>query len=110
MRKVFVVMFYLRVLDKEKPGLVVFSGDNINAGGVSDARAATYKLAEPVIRRKIPWAAVFGESDDGNDLTREELLQVMKRMPYSLTERGLMDLPGVGNYILKIHSNATRAA
>ncbi|CAO3701716.1 unnamed protein product [Rhizopus stolonifer] len=99
-----------RVLDKEKPGLVVFSGDNINAGGVSDARAATYKFAEPVIKRKIPWAVVFGESDDGNDLTREELLQVMKRMPYSLTERGPMDLPGVGNYILKIHSNATRAA
>ncbi|KAG1219985.1 hypothetical protein G6F35_007040 [Rhizopus arrhizus] len=44
-----------KVLDKEKPSLVVFSGDNINGGGVSDARAATYKFAEPVIKRKIPW-------------------------------------------------------
>ncbi|KAG1376700.1 hypothetical protein G6F61_007377 [Rhizopus arrhizus] len=99
-----------KVLDKEKPSLVVFSGDNINGGGVSDARAATYKFAEPVIKRKIPWAVVFGEHDDGNDLSREELLQVMKRMPYSLIERGPMDVPGVGNYALKIYSNGTRAA
>lgn len=55
-------------------------------------------------------AVIFGEHDDGNDLSREELLQVMKRMPYSLIERGPMDVPGVGNYALKIYSNRTRAA
>lgn len=84
----------------------MFSGDNINAGQVSDARAASFKFAEPVIKRKIPWAAVFGNHDDGNDLTREELLQVMNRMPYSLIERGPLDIPGVGNYFLKIYSDS----
>lgn len=99
-----------KLLDREKPNLVVFSGDNINGGGVSDARAATFKFAEPVAKRKIPWAVVFGNHDDENDLTREELLEVMKRMPYSLTERGPIDLPGIGNYILKVFTNNTKAA
>ncbi|KAF1800509.1 Metallo-dependent phosphatase-like protein [Mucor lusitanicus] len=99
-----------KLLDREKPDFVVFSGDNINGGGVSDARAATFKFAEPVVRRKIPWAVVFGNHDDENDLTREELLQVMRRMPYSLTQRGPVDLPGMGNYILKVFTDTTKAA
>lgn len=99
-----------KLLDREKPNLVVFSGDNINGGGVSDARAATFKFAEPVVKRKIPWAVIFGNHDDENDLTREELLEVMKHMPYSLTERGPIDLPGIGNYILKVFTDSTKAA
>jgi metallophosphoesterase superfamily enzyme len=99
-----------RLLEREKPNLVIFSGDNINGGGVSDSRAASFKFAEPVIKKKIPWAAIFGNHDDENDLTREELFEVIRRMPYSLTERGPLDIPGVGNYILKVYSNATKAA
>ncbi|KAL7310617.1 Phosphatase dcr2, variant 2 [Mucor circinelloides] len=99
-----------KLLDREKPDFVVFSGDNINGGGVSDARAATFKFAEPVVKRRIPWAVVFGNHDDENDLTREELLEVMRRMPYSLTERGPVDLPGFGNYILKVFTDSTKAA
>lgn len=98
-----------RLLDLEKPNLVVFSGDNINGGGVSDARAATFKFAEPVVKRRIPWTAVFGNHDDENDLSREELMEVMRRMPYSLSERGPVDLPGIGNYILKIFSDSKKS-
>jgi predicted MPP superfamily phosphohydrolase len=104
------IAYVEKLLDREKPDLVIFSGDNINGGGVSDARAASFKFAEPVIKRQIPWTAVFGNHDDENDLTREELLQVMNRMPYSLTERGPMDIPGVGNYILKVYSDKTTHA
>lgn len=101
------IKYIERLLDLEKPNLVVFSGDNINGGLVSDARAATFKFAEPVIKRNTPWAVVFGNHDDENDLTREELLEVMNRMPFSLTERGPLDIPGVGNYILKIFSDSS---
>ncbi|KAI8364242.1 Metallo-dependent phosphatase-like protein [Blakeslea trispora] len=99
-----------RLLDKEKPDLVVFSGDNIKGTGVSDARAATFKFVEPVIKRKIPWTAVFGTHDDEADLTREELLEIMRRLPYSMVQHGLLDLPGVGNYMLNIfESNHEKA-
>lgn len=99
-----------RVLDHEKPNLVVFTGDNINAEGVSDARAATLKFAESVIKRKTPWVAIFGNHDDGSDLTREELLEVMKNMPYSMTQRGPLDVPGVGNFYLKLYSDSKKSA
>ncbi|KAI8977093.1 Metallo-dependent phosphatase-like protein [Mycotypha africana] len=99
-----------KLLDHEKPDLVVFSGDNIDGAGVSDARAATFKFADPVIQRKIPWAVVFGEHDDESDLSREELIEVMRRMPYSLIQRGPMDIPGWGNYAVKVFESTQKAA
>ncbi|CEI98911.1 hypothetical protein RMCBS344292_13007 [Rhizopus microsporus] len=87
-----------KLLDRELPNLVVFSGDNINAAGVSDARAAVFKFTSLVVQKKIPW------------LSREELVEVMRRIPYSLIEQGPAELPGVGNYIQKIYTNGTRAA
>ncbi|KAI8137836.1 Metallo-dependent phosphatase-like protein [Fennellomyces sp. T-0311] len=97
-----------KLLDLENPDLVVYSGDNINGGGVSDARAATFKFTDPVIHRKIPWAAIFGNHDDENDLTREELSTVMLQMPYSLTQRGPLEVSGTGNYVLKVLQNKTQ--
>ncbi|KAI8388188.1 Metallo-dependent phosphatase-like protein [Radiomyces spectabilis] len=101
-----------KLLDKEKPNLVVFGGDNIAGDEVSDARAATFKFAEPVIQRKIPWVAVFGETDDLGDLSREELFEVMRRMPYSMMNRAFLPASGVGNFALQIFSamNATEHA
>ncbi|KAI8373473.1 Metallo-dependent phosphatase-like protein [Choanephora cucurbitarum] len=99
-----------RLLDKEKPDLVVFTGDNIKGTGVNDARAATFKFVEPVIKRKIPWTAVFGNHDDGADLTRDELLEVMRRLPYSMVQQGPLDLPGVGNYMLNIFKSNQKQA
>ncbi|KAI9323722.1 Metallo-dependent phosphatase-like protein [Dichotomocladium elegans] len=101
-----------KLLDLEKPDLVVFSGDNVDGGArvlgvVSDARAATFKFAAPAIDRNIPWAAIFGNHDDENDLSREELLTVMERMPYSLIQRGPLTVSGFGNYVLKVMSNQT---
>ncbi|KAI9476321.1 MAG: Metallo-dependent phosphatase-like protein [Benjaminiella poitrasii] len=101
------ISYMEKMLDREKPNLVVFSGDNINGAVVSDARAVTFKFAEPVIKRKMPWAVIFGNHDDESDLSREELIEVMRRMPYSLTERGPLDIPGSGNYILKVYTNST---
>lgn len=53
---------------------------------------------------------MFGEHDDKNELSREELVEVMRRIPYSLMEQGPTELPGIGNYIQKIYTNGTRAA
>ena len=50
-------------LDAEKPDLVVFSGDQLNGQGSSwDSKSVIAKFAAPVIDRKIPWVAIFGES------------------------------------------------
>jgi len=99
------------LLKSEKPDLVVFTGDNIDGtGGVNDARAATLKYSKPVIEQKIPWAMIFGNHDDENDLTREELFEVVRNMPFSVSEEGPMEISGVGNYALKIWRNQSQTS
>ncbi|CAO3670373.1 unnamed protein product [Umbelopsis vinacea] len=99
------------LLKSEKPDLVVFTGDNIDGtGGVNDARAATLKYSQPVIEQKIPWAMIFGNHDDENDLTREELFEVVRNMPFSVSEEGPMEISGVGNYALKIWRNESQTS
>ncbi|CAG7851579.1 SubName: Full=Related to DCR2-dosage-dependent cell cycle regulator {ECO:0000313/EMBL:CCA72678.1} [Serendipita indica DSM 11827] len=95
-----------RTLDLERPDLVVFSGDQLNGQGTSwDPRSVLAKFAGPVIDRGIAWAAVLGNHDeDDGDLTRTELIKVMRNMPYSLVELGPSDVHGAGNYVLKVRS------
>ena len=95
-----------RTLDLEKPDLVVFSGDQLNGKGTSwDAQSVLQKFAIPVIDRKIPWAAVFGNHDTEDEmLTRAEQVRLMRALPYSLIEAGPEDVHGTGNYVLAVRS------
>lgn len=62
------------------------------------------KFAGAVTDKGIPWAAVFGNHDDEDGLSREEQNALMQGLPYSLVQRGPKDIHGVGNYILKVWS------
>jgi hypothetical protein len=95
-----------KTLDLEKPDMVVFTGDQLNGQGTSwDPRAVMAKFAGPVIDRKIPWAAVFGNHDE-EDSGMERATQVkwLQAMPYSLVEPGPSDIHGSGNYVLRVRS------
>jgi predicted MPP superfamily phosphohydrolase len=94
-----------RMLDAEKPDLVVFTGDQLNGQGTSwDPKSVLAKFASAVTDRQIPWAAVFGNHDDENGISRTEQMKLMKALPYSLVEEGPKDIHGVGNYVLKVKS------
>ncbi|GJJ11195.1 hypothetical protein Clacol_005427 [Clathrus columnatus] len=93
------------VLDAEKPDLVLFSGDQLNGQGSSwDSRSVLAKFAVPVIERKIPWAAIFGNHDDETDLSREYEMKHFLQLPYFVGSAGPSDVHGVGNYVLKVYS------
>jgi hypothetical protein len=97
-----------RALDEEQPDLVVFTGDQLNGQGTSwDAASVLAKFAAPVISRRIPWAAVFGNHDAedarGSGYRRDQI-RLMQGLPYSLVQPGPEDIHGVGNYVLKISS------
>jgi hypothetical protein len=50
------------MLDEEKPDLVVFTGDQLNGQETSwDSKSVIAKVVGPVVDRKIPWTAIFGE-------------------------------------------------
>lgn len=94
--------FISSVLDDEQPDLVVLSGDQVNGETSADAQSAVFKFASLLIRRKIPFATIFGNHDDEGSLSREALMQLTHSLPYSLIERGPSSLDGVGNYYIEI--------
>jgi len=72
--------FRRKTFGRRKPDLVVLTGDQVNGGSAPDLRGkshcahcpenltrlvqAVFKFAEPMVRRGIPYAAIFGNHDD----------------------------------------------
>ncbi|KAK7687305.1 hypothetical protein QCA50_009810 [Cerrena zonata] len=94
-----------KIIDTEKPDMVVFTGDQLNGQGTSwDSKTVLAKFAKSVTERGIPWAAIFGNHDDEDGESREYQAKWMQEMPYSLVQTGPKDIHGVGNYVLKVWS------
>lgn len=91
-----------RVIASEKPDLVVLTGDQHGSIGVADPLASCRKAIAPVVRARVPWAAVFGNHDAEEGVTREQLLAFMLESDYCLTQSGPADIPGIGNFALTV--------
>lgn len=87
-----------KVLDAEKPDLVIHTGDAIFG---SPAEASMRDILEPISRRKIPFAVTFGNHDDEFDKTRKELYDIVKSIPHSLIST-TESIFGVTNYMLTL--------
>lgn len=57
------VKFLGATLDLEKPDLVILAGDQLHHD-IHDSQSALFKVVAPLIERRIPYAAVFGNHDD----------------------------------------------
>ncbi|HEV8245034.1 MAG TPA: metallophosphoesterase family protein, partial [Polyangiaceae bacterium] len=88
------------VLDSERPDLVALTGDTLGGKNIDDPALAFREVVKPIEKRRIPWAAVFGNHDDEARLSRLELLEVQRSHAFCLSERGPEQLTGVGNYVL----------
>ena len=93
------------VLDAERPDFVVLTGDVLEGSECPDPAVAWRQAVEPMERRSIPWAAVFGNHDDEGSLDRHQLMAVQRSCRMSLSEPGPSSLPGVGNYVLDVRSS-----
>ncbi|MGL6193445.1 MAG: metallophosphoesterase family protein [Thermoguttaceae bacterium] len=87
------------VLDKEKPALVVFTGDIVVGG---DVFAGWDAVTAPVIKRQIPWAVVLGNHDDEAGKSRKEIWDYLIKKPYSLCKPSPANVKGVCNYVLEV--------
>ena len=96
--------FIERVLDDEKPDLVVLSGDQVEGPNAPDTQSAIFKFAAPLIERQIPYAAIFGNHDDEGkvSLPRAGQMSLLQTLPFSLSEPGPEQVDGVGNYYIEI--------
>lgn len=91
-----------KVLDAEKPDLVVLTGDIVTG---RPAQKGWEAITELIIRRKIPFAAVFGNHDDEHDLTRAQLAELIEKMPFSLMVGKTRNVSGYGNYVIPVRSS-----
>lgn len=89
------------VLDAEKPDLVIYTGDLVFG---PPAREGFLKALEPVLKRNLPFAVTFGNHDDEQGMTREQLLELMKSLPGNLSTT-TPGVSGVTNYILPIKTS-----
>ena len=101
--------FVERLLDDEKPDLVILAGDEINGDTSMDAATPLFKSVKLMVDRQIPYAAIFGNHDDEGNLQRTELMSILEQLPYSLTLAGPADVSGVGNYYIEVLGRGTSA-
>lgn len=97
--------FIEKVLEIEKPSLIVLTGDQVFGGDSKDFETAIFKLVDPFIKRGIPYAMVMGNHDSEGDLSRRQIYQLLDTLPLSLSEAGPEDVDGVGNYDLTVQSS-----
>lgn len=88
------------VLSAEHPDLVIMTGDVIYG---KPAEESLRTVLNTISEFKIPFAVTFGNHDDEQGLTRNELLNIISSYKYnlSITEK---DIKGNSNYILPVKS------
>lgn len=91
-----------RVIDAERPDLVVFTGDVIYSEDCKDPKQSFRDAVAAAERSGIPWAAVFGNHDTEHLVTREELMDVQLEHKYCVGEAGPEEIAGVGNFVIQV--------
>ncbi|KAA6345291.1 3' 5'-cyclic adenosine monophosphate phosphodiesterase CpdA [termite gut metagenome] len=91
-----------RAIQMVQPDLIVLTGDIIMT---PDTRAAWTTLSGVLSEGKIPWAVVFGNHDQEFELTKPQIIDLLAKQPYNLTENGPKNISGNSNYILQIRSS-----
>ncbi|ODQ66418.1 Metallo-dependent phosphatase [Nadsonia fulvescens var. elongata DSM 6958] len=94
--------FLNKVLDEENPDLVVLTGDQVFGSSAPDTETVLLKAVAPFIDRKIPYAMVMGNHDDEGSMSREQIMNYVSALPYSLSEIGPDNVDGYGNYVLSV--------
>lgn len=88
------------VLDAEHPDLVIFTGDVIYA---APADTGMCTVIEQVAKRKLPYVVTFGNHDNEQGMTREQLYDIIRQIPGNLMpDRGTSLSP---DYTLTVKSS-----
>ncbi len=101
-------MFIEDMLDKEKPDLVVLTGDNI-APGAGFMKWMVKKSIDNFMKifeeKKVRVAMVYGNHDAENKLTKEEQWEVYESYDCFIGERDSEELSGFGTYYLPVYAS-----
>ncbi|KAK4788074.1 hypothetical protein SAY86_019393 [Trapa natans] len=98
--------FLHRIIEAEKPNLIVFTGDNIYANDTIDTARSLDEAFAPAISSGIPWAAVLGNHDQEGSLSREGVMKHIVGLNNTLSKLNPPEadvIDGYGNYNLEVH-------
>ena len=101
--------FINKALDTEKPDLVVFVCDNVADFFIGATKARVNKaidnIIQPLVKRGIPFAVVFGNHDEETGVSKEDQMAMYTSYAncYAVDEGS--SLSGVGTYNLPILSS-----
>jgi hypothetical protein len=91
-----------RAIGMVQPDLIMVTGDMV----LTPDTAQAWKIFSGVLSEaKIPWAVVFGNHDQEFELTKPQIIDILSKQPYNLTENGPTNISGNSNYILQIRSS-----
>jgi hypothetical protein len=99
-----VLVMMKTVIEREKPDLVMLTGDVV---GSDNRKKAWLKVAQVMIDAKTPWAAMLGNHDAEYELNKEQTMDAIAGLPYNLTVTGPEEIAGAGNYVLPIQSSGS---
>ena len=92
-----------RILEAEKPDLVVYTGDVIASNKSPDPIRAFRDAVSIPEDMGIPWAAVFGNHDsEAPNLTREQLHHLQLSHRYCCAKPDPPNVHGAGNYVIEV--------
>lgn len=89
------------VMDTEKPDFVILTGDVIYGKPAEESYRTVLDL---ISLYKVPFGVVFGNHDDEQGLSKEQLMEIIESYPYNLT-RCEQEVSGHANYILPVKSS-----
>lgn len=105
------IEFIAAALDKDKPDLVVFTGDQLKGYGFNllfgdrnkKTKRAITNFVKPVVDRNIPFTFVFGNHDaQAFGIDKEEQLMIYQSFSGCLADAGDRELPGLANHNLTV--------
>ena len=102
------IEFIKEAINKTRPNLVVFTGDNTSGGGSPTktlAKVSIDKIIDPVRDAGIPFAIVFGNHDAEGGLSKEQLMNIYTSYNNCLANDAHPELSGCGTYNLPILSS-----
>lgn len=98
-----------KMLDEQKPDLVLFTGDN-HCGRIKTKDAMKRyiaQMAEPMESRQIPWAQVYGNhvvggyaKSDYCGIPKEYQQEIFESFEYNMSKAGTVS--GQGNYVIPV--------
>lgn len=95
------LMLIPRILDTEKPDMVIFTGD-IVTGAVQEGWDAITKF---VIDRKIPFAVTLGNHDHEQGVTREEIADIVTSYPFNINRLSEASPGRVMDNVIPVYSS-----